>query len=144
MTADELKQQAAICARRVWNMIESGEYDRLNDFDRAAQLFDEESRKLYGDNYEAVGAAREIFENEWNLDDNWPGNGDLVEVLAENLSTYANEFSGDRHSQARELLRQFRATMGHGPSDYLELENWSRERLKRGRFLLFEGNKRQP
>lgn len=54
----------------------------------------------------------------------FPDNRPLVEVLAENLSIYANDPSGDYLSQAKEMLEQFRAARGREPTEYMEIEEF--------------------
>ncbi len=61
----------------------------------------------------------------------------LTELLAENMAIYAGQHDvGQFLPQAEELMRRFRAIEGRWPEDYLEIEDWSRNRLDKSGNLL--------
>ena len=70
----------------------------------------------------------------------------MVEVVAENMAIYAGALDDQQFMpQAEQLLRSFEAIEGRPATDYMEVEDWSRDHLHHvgpARFLVLPGGKK--
>jgi|RhiMetdeSRZDD1v2_1073273.scaffolds.fasta_scaffold3004234_2 hypothetical protein len=73
-------------------------------------------------------------EVEQDEDEDEGGRSKLIHLLAENLSIYAGDPTGDEKylPAAKECLKQFRAAHQRDPIEYMELETFFLERQQGG------------